>query len=339
MTNVQELQATIAQMSARGKGLLAADESVATITKRLQAIGVESTEETRRAYRDLLLSAHNINDYLSGVILFEETLNQTALDGTPFAKLLQDRHIVPGIKVDKGLVAWSAQNPEQVTQGLDGLAERLQQYKTQGARFAKWRAVYTVGDSTPSKAVNSFNAICLARYAQICQDNGIVPIVEPEILIDGAHTLEQCEKTSEKVLSKVFKALRKYGVILEYIILKPSMVIAGKKCPKQSTVAEVAIATMRVLKRTVPAAVPSINFLSGGQTPLQATQHLQAMNAMGNLPWHLSFSYARALQEPCMEKWRGKSENKKAAQDVLLHRAKLNQLATLGKYSEAAERV
>lgn len=339
MDNIKELQATIAQMSARGKGLLAADESVATITKRLQAIGVESTEETRRAYRDLLLSTHNINDYLSGVILFEETLNQTALDGTPFAKLLQDRHIVPGIKVDKGLVAWSSQNPEQVTQGLDGLSERLQQYKKQGARFAKWRAVYTVGENTPSKAVNSFNAICLARYAQICQDNGIVPIVEPEILIDGAHTIEQCEKTSEKVLSKVFKALRKYGVILEYIILKPSMVIAGKKCPKQSSVAEVATATMRVLKRTVPAAVPSINFLSGGQTPEQATQHLQAMNAMGHLPWHLSFSYARALQEPCMEKWRGKSENKKAAQDILLHRAKLNQLATLGKYSEAAEHV
>lgn len=338
MNNIQELQATIAEMSARGKGLLAADESVATITKRLQAIGVESTEETRRTYRDLLLSTDTINDYLSGVILFEETLNQAALDGTPFAKLLQDRHIVPGIKVDKGLVPWSLTNPEQVTQGLDGLAERLQKYKLLGARFAKWRAVYTVGDNTPSKAVNSFNAISLARYAQICQDIGIVPIVEPEILIDGAHTLEQCEKVSEKVLSKVFKALRKYGVILEYIVLKPSMVIAGKKCPKQSTVAEVAEATMRVLKRTVPAAVPTINFLSGGQTPLQATQHLQAMNAMGNLPWHLSFSYARALQEPCMDAWRGKTDNKKAAQTILLQRAKLNHLATLGKYTEAAER-
>lgn len=337
MTNIQELQSTIAQMSARGKGLLAADESVATITKRLQAVGVESTEETRRAYRDLLLTAPKVADYLSGVILFEETLNQSTLSGTPFAKLLEENGMVPGIKVDKGLIPWSAKNPEQVTQGLDGLGERLQKYKTQGARFAKWRAVYTVGDGTPSKAVNSWNALCLARYAAICQDNGIVPIVEPEVLIDGAHTLAQCEKASEKVLVKVFKAMRKYGVILEYIILKPSMVIAGKKCPQQSSVQEVAEATMRVLKRTVPAAVPSINFLSGGQTPQQATAHLQAMNAMGPLPWHLSFSYARALQEPCMDAWRGKTENKNTAQTILLHRAKLNQLATLGQYNTSME--
>lgn len=337
MTNIQELQSTIAQMSARGKGLLAADESVATITKRLQAVGVESTEETRRAYRDLLLTAPKVNDYLSGVILFEETLNQSTLSGTPFAKLLAENGIVPGIKVDKGLIPWSSKNPEQVTQGLDGLSDRLKQYKAQGARFAKWRAVYTVGDGSPSKVVNSWNALCLARYAAICQDNGIVPIVEPEVLIDGEHTIEQCEKASEKVLVKVFKALRKYGVILEYIILKPSMVIAGKKCSKQSSVAEVAEATMRVLKRTVPAAVPSINFLSGGQTPEQATAHLQAMNAMGPLPWHLSFSYARALQEPCMDAWRGKEENKNTAQTILLHRAKLNQLATLGQYNTSME--
>jgi fructose-bisphosphate aldolase class I len=337
MTNIQELQSTIAQMSARGKGLLAADESVATITKRLQAVGVESTEETRRAYRDLLLTAPKINDYLSGVILFEETLNQTTLEGVSFSKWLTDLGIVPGIKVDKGLVPWSAENPEQVTQGLDGLSDRLKQYKAQGARFAKWRAVYTVSEKTPTKSVNSWNALCLARYAAICQDNGIVPIVEPEVLIEGDHTLAQCEKVSEKVLVKVFKALRKYGVILEYIVLKPSMVIAGKKCPKQSTVAEVAEATMRVLKRTVPAAVPTINFLSGGQTPEQATAHLQAMNAMGPLPWHLSFSYARALQEPCMDAWRGKSDNKTNAQTILLHRAKLNQMATLGQYRENME--
>lgn len=332
MDHIKELQATITQMTTRGKGLLAADESVATITKRLQAVGVESTEETRRAYRDLLLTTPTLNSYVSGVILFEETLNQTSYDGTPFATVLQDNGIVPGIKVDKGLVAWSTTNPEQVTQGLDGLSERLQKYKALGARFAKWRAVYTVGDSTPSKGVNSFNAIGLARYAQICQDNGIVPIVEPEVLIDGDHTIEQCEKVSEKVLTKVFKALRKYGVILEYIILKPSMVIAGKKCNKQASVTAVAEATVRVLKRTVPAAVPSINFLSGGQTPEQATEHLQAMNSMGTLPWHLSFSYARALQEPCMDAWRGKAENKKAAQEIFLHRAKLNHLATLGQY-------
>lgn len=337
MTNIQELQSTIAQMAAQGKGLLAADESVKTITKRLESIGVESTEESRRTYRDLLLTAPKINDFLSGVILFEETLNQNTLDGVPFAKLLEDNGIVPGIKVDKGLIPWSAENPEQVTQGLDGLGERLQAYKAQGARFAKWRAVYKVGESTPSKAVNSWNALCLARYAAICQDNGIVPIVEPEVLIDGDHTIEQCEKVSEKVLTKVFKALRKYGVILEYIVLKPSMVISGKQCAKQATVEEVAQATMRVLKRTVPAAVPTINFLSGGQTPEQATAHLQLMNAMGPLPWHLSFSYARALQEPCMAVWQGKSENKTDAQNILLHRAKLNQLAVLGQYAQSME--
>lgn len=337
MTNLSELQATMAQLTQRGKGLLAADESVATITKRLEAVGVTSTEETRRAYRDLLLTTPHLNECISGVILFEETLNQSTISGVPFAKFLSDNHIVPGIKVDKGLVAVSSQNPEQVTQGLDGLAERLQKYKSQGARFAKWRAVYQVGEKTPCKIVHSMNAIGLARYAQLCQDNGIVPIVEPEILIDGEHTIEQCEKVTEKALYRVFKALRKYGVILECIILKPSMVIAGKKCKTQSTVEQVSEATMRVLKRTVPAAVTSINFLSGGQTPVQATQHLQAMNAMGNLPWHLSFSYARALQEPCMDVWRGKAENKAAAQAIFLKRSKLNQLATLGKYQEAME--
>lgn len=333
MTTLSELQSTIAKLTAQGKGLLAADESVATVTKRLQAVGVESTEETRRAYRDLLLTTPKLNEYISGVILFEETLNQTTLAGVPFAEFLNDQHIVPGIKVDKGLVPVSSTNDEQVTQGLDGLAERLQKYKAQGARFAKWRAVYTVGEKTPSKIVNSFNAIGLARYAQLCQDNGIVPIVEPEILIDGDHTIEACERVAEKVLVKVFKALRKYGVILECMILKPSMVISGKKCAHKATVEQVAEATLRVLKRTVPAAVPSINFLSGGQTPVQATEHLQAMNANRQLPWHLSFSYARALQEPAMDAWRGKAENVKAAQTIFLHRAKLNHLATLGKYS------
>ncbi len=331
MTTLSELQSTIKQLTTRGKGLLAADESVATITKRLQSIGVESTEETRRTYRDLLLTTPQLNEYVSGVILFEETLNQTALDNTSFAKALSDRGIVPGIKVDKGLIPLNTTCAEQVTQGLDGLAERLQKYKSQGARFAKWRAVYSVGHCSPSKVVTALNAVSLARYAAICQDNGIVPVVEPEILIDGDHTLAQCEKASTKALHKVFSQLYKQGVMLEYIILKPSMVIAGKKCATQSSVAEVAEATMRVLKRTVPAAVPSINFLSGGQTPEQATAHLQAMNAMGNLPWHLSFSYARALQEPCMDLWRGKVENKIAAQSALLKRAKLNHLATLGK--------
>lgn len=337
MSNISELQATMAQLTARGKGLLAADESVGTITKRLQTIGVESTEETRRTYRDLLLTSPGLSEYISGVILFEETLNQSTLGGVPFAKFLQDNDIVPGIKVDKGLVPVSSVNAEQVTQGLDGLAERLQKYKAQGARFAKWRAVYAVGEQSPSKIVNSLNAVGLARYAQLCQDAGIVPIVEPEILIDGDHTIEQCEKVSENVFAKTFKKLRKYGVMLEYMILKPSMIISGKKCKTQSTVAQVAEATLRVLKHTIPAAVPSINFLSGGQTPIQATQHLQAMNAKGYLPWHLSFSYARALQEPCMDAWRGKKENVKAAQDIFLKRAKLNHLATLGKYQDSME--
>ena len=339
MTTLSELQATMAQLTARGKGLLAADESVATITKRLLAIGVESTIDTRRTYRDLLLTTPHLNDYVSGVILFEETLNQSTLDGTPFAKALNERGIVPGIKVDKGLVLLNSNSTEQVTQGLDGLGERLQKYKEQGARFAKWRAVYSVGNSAPSKAVNALNAVSLARYAAICQDNGIVPIVEPEILIDGDHTIEQCEKASMKALHKVFSQLYKQGVILECMILKPSMVISGKKCKVQSTVSQVAEATLRVLKRTVPAAVPTVNFLSGGQTPVQATEHLQAMNVKGNLPWHLSFSYARALQEPAMDAWRGKKENMKAAQDVFLHRAKLNHLATLGQYQEAMEAV
>lgn len=339
MTIITELQSTMTQLTARGKGLLAADESVATITKRLQAVGVESTEQTRQAYRDLLLTTPGLNQYISGVILFEETLNQTTLSGTPFAKFLQDNHIVPGIKVDKGLTPVSNNNPEQVTQGLDGLADRLKQYKSQGARFAKWRAVYTVGEKTPGKIVQSLNAVGLARYAQLCQDNGIVPIVEPEVLIDGEHTIEQCESVTERVFHKVFKALRKYGVSLEHMVLKPSMVISGKKCKTQASVAQVAEATLRVLKRTVPAAVPTVNFLSGGQTPVQATQHLQLMNAKGNLPWHLSFSYARALQEPAMDAWRGKKENAKAAQEVFLQRAKLNHLATLGQYQESMEAV
>ena len=336
MSMLNELQLTMTELTARGKGLLAADESAATITKRLQAVGVESSEENRRAYRNLLLTTPDLNKYISGVILFEETLSQKTDTGVLFPDWLKKVGIVPGIKVDKGLTPWSSTNPEQVTQGLDGLAERLQKYKSQCARFAKWRAVYSVGEHSPFKGVNSFNAIGLARYAQLCQDNGIVPIIEPEILIDGAHTIEQCEKVSEKVLIKVFKALRKYSVVVEYIVLKPSMVIAGKKCAKQSSVDAVAQATLRVLKRTVPAAVPTINFLSGGQTPVQATQHLQAMNAAGPLPWHLSFSYARALQEPCLDAWRGKAENVATAQAVLLNRAKLNSLASLAQYKEEA---
>lgn len=338
MDTTTELQSTLAQLTAHGKGLLAADESVATITKRLQAVGVESTEETRRAYRDVLLTTPKLSDFISGVILFEETLTQKTDQGVLFPRYLQDNHIVPGIKVDKGLVAISQRNPEQVTQGLDGLGERLQQYKKQGARFAKWRAVYSAGEHLPSDVAQTINATGLARYALICQDNGIVPIVEPEVLIDGEHTIEQCERATEDTLQMVFQTLHHYGVILEYLILKPSMVIAGKKCPQKSSVEAVASATLRVLKRTIPAAVQSINFLSGGQTPEQATAHLNTMNATQHLPWRLSFSYARALQEPCLSTWKGKTENKKAAQAILYHRAKLNHLATLGQYQDQMEK-
>lgn len=337
MSTLSELQATMTQLAARGKGLLAADESVPTITKRLQSVGVESTEETRRQYRDLLFTTPKLGDYVAGIILFEETLNQKTDSGVLFPQFLQDNHIIPGIKVDKGLIAISQSNPEQVTQGLDGLGERLQNYKKQGAKFAKWRAVYTVGNNLPSTAAQLINATGLARYAQICQDNGIVPIVEPEVLIDGDHTIEQCEIASKKTLQILFDTLNQYGVILECIILKPSMVIAGKKSAHQSSVEQVAQATLRVLKETVPAAVQTINFLSGGQTPVQATQHLNLMNAAGNLPWNLSFSYARALQEPCMSAWVGKAANKNAAQTILYNRAKLNHFAALGQYAEKME--
>ncbi|HLD84464.1 MAG TPA: class I fructose-bisphosphate aldolase [Coxiellaceae bacterium] len=338
MGDTKALQATIAQMTARGKGILAADESASTIAKRLQSIHTASTEDNRRAYRDVLLTTPGLNQYVCGVILFEETLAQSALNGTPFAALLDAQGIVPGIKVDKGLVPLNHESSEMVTQGTDGLADRLSEYKKQGARFAKWRAVYSVGDHLPSKAVNAWNALNLARYAALCQDQGIVPIVEPEILMDGDHTIEQCEKASTKVFRKVFSALVKQNVKLEYMILKPSMMIAGKNCKKKSDVTEVAEATIRVLKRTVPAAVPTINFLSGGQTPEQATQHLQAMNAMGNLPWHVSFSYGRALQEPPLVTWAGKADNKAAAQAALLKRAKLNYLATRAEYRENMEK-
>lgn len=337
MKYLSELQQTVAKLSAKGKGILAADESIPTITKRLESIGVESTEESRRTYRELLLSTPRFNDYIAGVILFEETLNQSDSNGKPFAKVLEDAGIVPGIKVDKGLVSLNSDSAEKVTQGLDGLGERLAHYKSQGARFAKWRAVYTVGEQTPTPAVNTINATGLARYASICQDHGIVPIVEPEVLIDGDHSIEMCERVTEQVLQTVFNTLAHYNVLLEGIVLKPSMVIAGKKCPQQSTVEQVAEATLRVLKRTVPAAVPTINFLSGGQTPEQATAHLNLMNEQGPLPWHLSFSYARALQEPCMGTWLGKAENAAAAQAIIYQRAKLNHLAVLGQYQEAME--
>jgi fructose-bisphosphate aldolase class I len=338
-STIAELQATISKLAAKGKGILAADESTPTITKRFEAVGIESSDETRRAYRELLMTTPECNQYIAGVILYEETLNQKTSQGLPFPEALKKLGILPGIKVDKGLVHLANAGSEQITQGLDGLADRLVEYKSKGACFAKWRAVYSISNSTPSQLAIETNAEVLARYAAICQENGIVPIVEPEVLIDGDHTLARCEEVSEPVLQAVFNALYRHKVKLEYIVLKPSMVINGKACPQKASVKEVAEATVRVLKRTVPGAVPSINFLSGGQTSEQSTAHLDAMNKIGNLPWNLSFSYARALQDYCMKTWLGKTNNVAAAQAAFEKRARLNSLAALGNYSEAMEKV
>lgn len=336
--NIKELAATISQIAVSGKGILAADESTPTITKRFQAVGIESTEDNRRAYRELLMLTPGINQYIAGVILFEETLNQKTSSGQPFPEALAAAGIVPGIKVDKGLVHLANTTDEQITQGLDGLPERLAEYKAKGARFAKWRAVYSITNTLPSTLAIKTNAEVLARYAAICQEAGIVPIVEPEVLIDGDHTLERCEEVTEPVLRALFKALNRHKVMLEYIILKPSMVISGKACSKKSNPKETADATVRALRRTVPAAVPTINFLSGGQTSEQATANLNEMNKPGKLPWNVSYSYARALQEIAMKTWGGKPANVKAAQEAFLKRAKLNSLAAAGKYTEAMER-
>lgn len=339
MNMIKELEATVNKLATRGKGILAADESSATIGKRLAAVNVESTEETRRAYRDLLINTPNINEFIAGIILFEETLNQKTLDGIPFPEKLNQLGIIPGIKVDKGLINLANTNEEQVTQGLDGLAERLVEYRTKGARFAKWRAVYAISEKTPSMLAIKTNAEILARYAAICQTNGIVPIVEPEVLIDGEHTIEQCAEVSERVLNAVFRALARHKVKLEYIVLKPSMVISGKKCPVQADAEQVAKATITVLKRTVPSAVPTINFLSGGQSCEQATANLNAMNALcGHLPWNVSYSYARALQDYPMKLWHGDSKNVATAQKSFYNRAKLNSLASTGKYNVSMEK-
>ncbi len=337
--NIRELEATIKKLAVKGKGILAADESAATITKRLAAVNTESTEETRRAYRDLLITAPHLSDYIAGVILHEETLSQKTLDGTLFPEKLKALGILAGIKVDKGLINLANTADEQVTQGLDGLAEKLVEYKAKGACFAKWRAVYAVSANTPSMLAVKTNAEGLARYAAICQANGIVPIVEPEILIDSDHTIERCAEVAERVLHAVFNALFRHKVKLEYIILKPSMVINGKKCAAKATTQQVAEATLHALLRNVPAAVPTINFLSGGQTPEEATAHLNAMNALSpQLPWNLSYSYARALQEYPMKIWHGDKNNVSAAQNAFLERTKLNSLAAVGKYTSSMEK-
>lgn len=338
MNTHNELKSTIADLVVKGKGILAADESAPTIAKRFKAVNLESTEENRRAYRSMLLETPNIGDYISGVILFEESLTHTTADGTPLPKLAAQQGIVPGIKVDKGFLPLAGAAGDNITQGLDGLAERLATYKQQGARFAKWREVYAISATNPTVLGIEANAETLARYAAICQSVGMVPIVEPEVLLDGAHSIDRCYEVIEAVQHAVFHALYRHGVIFEYMLLKPSMVMPGKDNPAKATPEEIAEKTLKELKRTVPAAVPSINFLSGGQTPEQATANLNAINMMaGNAPWLLSFSYARALQEPVLQSWAGKAENITVAQTALYKRAKLNGAAQLGHYSSDME--
>jgi fructose-bisphosphate aldolase class I len=338
MTIADELQATIEQMVQPGKGILAADESQPTIAKRFAPIDVESTEENRRAYRALLFTSPGIEDYISGVIEFEETLAQTSDDGTPLPEVLARRGIVPGIKVDKGKGPLALSPGDLITYGLDGLAERLQLYKRQGARFAKWREVYEIGNHNPSPLGISANAEMLARYAAVCQEQGVVPIVEPEVLIDGDHSMARCAEVTEAVQKEIFHALHRHHVVLEHMILKPNMVLPGKEYPVRASAEEIAVATLQVFRRTVPAAVPSINFLSGGLSPEEATANLNAMNAdFPDAPWLLSFSYGRALQQTVLQTWRGKAENVATAQQALLKRARLNGAAQRGEYQASME--
>ena len=335
--STQELKATIKDMVVVGKGILAADESVKTATKRLVSINVESTEETRRQYRNLILTAPGIEKYICGVILFEETLSQKTDSGILFPKYLAEVGVVPGIKVDEGLAEFEG-SIEQYTKGIEGLDNRLEKYKKFGCRFAKWRAVYHITKDTPTEMTIKRNAQDLAKYAKICQEHGMVPIVEPEVLIDGTHSIDTCYEVSEKVLKEVFAALKKENVMINYTILKPSMVISGKEATNRAGVDEVAKKTIKVLKGTVPSELPSINFLSGGQTPQEATAHLNRMHTLNEkLPWYVSFSYARALQDPALKAWHGKDENIQAAQQAFLRRAKLNSLAAMGRYKEQME--
>ena len=327
-------------MVEKGRGILAADESTPTCTKRFDSIGVDSTVANRNAYRDMLFTTSGMEEFISGVILFDETLRQSTLkDGTPFPEYLTNLNVIPGIKVDKGAHPLSGTEGEKVTEGLDGLDARLKEYYELGARFAKWRAVITINESEPSGTCVTANAHALARYAALCQENGIVPIVEPEILMDGSHTIEDSFVVTEEVLHSVFYELYGQNVLLEGMILKPNMVLSGYKCSEQASVDEVAEMTVTVLKRCVPSAVPGIAFLSGGQSNEDATAHLNSMNKIldNNSPWNLTYSYGRALQAPALDAWLGKEENVSAAQDAFYKRAKLNSLATKGDYSEDME--
>ncbi|HEX9380274.1 MAG TPA: class I fructose-bisphosphate aldolase [Gaiellaceae bacterium] len=334
----QELHETAAAIVAEGKGILAADESDGTIKKRFDSIGVESSEENRRAYRDLLFTTEGVEEFISGVILFDETIRQSSSDGTPFPKLLESKDVIPGIKVDKGAKPLALAEGETVTEGLDGLRGRLEEYRELGARFTKWRAVITIGQDIPSEYCIWTNAHALARYAALSQEAGLVPIVEPEVLMDGGHTIERSFEVTSRTLHAVFTELRDQRVQPEGMLLKPNMVLSGYECPEQASHEEVAEETIRCFKRHVPSAVPGIVFLSGGQSDEDATTNLNAMNALGEHPWQLSFSYGRALQAPALKAWGGKEENVEAAQQAYYHRAKMNGAARTGMYAPEMER-
>lgn len=339
--NVQELEKTAQAMVAEGRGLLAMDESTPTAGKRLQAVGVGNTEENRRIYRELLLGTRGIGEYISGAILYDETIRQRSSDGTPFAELATRNGVIPGIKVDTGAKDLAGHPGEKVTEGLDGLRERLAEYRGMGARFCKWRAVITIDRDIPSRGCIDANAHALARYAALCQEAGMVPIVEPEVLIDGEHDITRCYEVTRETQWTVFDALYRQRVHFAGMVLKPSMVIAGKQCPKKIAPEQVAECTIRCLRDTVPASVPGIAFLSGGQGDEEATMNLNAINVLGRsmkLPWRLTFSYARALQNQAMKKWAGNPASAEAARRLFLHRARCNSAASRGEYHAEMER-
>jgi fructose-bisphosphate aldolase class I len=335
---IHHVEQTANDLVADGKGILAADESVATLTRRFDALKIQSTEESRRRYREMLFTTPGVFAFISGVILYDETIRQKSTDGTPLAQVLARQGIAPGIKVDTGVKPLAGAPGELVTEGLDGLRDRLIEYRGLGARFAKWRAVIAVGDTLPSARCVSVNAHALARYAALCQDTGLVPIVEPEVLMEGPHAIERCEEVTGAVLHAVFRDLMEQRVALESMLLKPNMVIAGKDCPRQAPVPEVAAATLRCLRRHVPAAVPGIVFLSGGQSAQLATAHLNAINRLPEpRPWKISFSYGRGLQDAALEAWLGRNENVTIGQAALAHRARCNRAASLGTFTDDME--
>jgi fructose-bisphosphate aldolase class I len=338
--NAQELIDTASAMVAADKGLLAMDESNPTCNKRFARLGIPQTVEARRAYRELILTTPRLGESISGVILYDETIRQQKKDGTPFVKVITDAGIIPGIKVDTGAKDLAAHTGEKITEGLDGLRDRLKEYFQMGARFAKWRAVIAIGDGIPSRSCIEANAQALARYAAVCQEAGLVPIVEPEVLMDGEHPLERCRQVTEEVQRNVFIQLNCQRVLLEGMILKPNMVLPALTCPIQESVDEVADITVQTLLRTVPAAVPGIAFLSGGQSAELASARLNVMNLRfkSQLPWALSFSFARAIQQPALETWQGKEADVPAAQEALLHRAKCNRAARRGEYNAEVEK-